>query len=292
MPSFREALHSGRILLMDGAMGTELLRAGMGPRECFEAWNLTHPERISAVHRAYADAGAQCLLTNSFQSNPTALAGHGLADKLEAINAAAVALARRAAGPERWVLGDVGPIQPLTPASLGRTLLSLRGVDAILLETWSADGVRAAEIALRPEWNPEGVPVLLSFTFRSSPPHAPCLEDGTSPEQVAAAVGQGGVAAVGVNCGKDIGLAENAEILRRYRTATPLPLFARPNAGSPAPPSRGARGLRSDWDYPLGPDQLAAGVVALLQAGATMVGGCCGTTPAHIAALCHVLATG
>jgi len=280
MPSFRETLCSGRILLMDGAMGTELLRAGIGSRECFELWNLTHPERVGAIHRAYLDAGAQCLLTNSFQSNPAALARHGLLDRLEEINAAAVRLARLAAGPDRWVLGDVGPLFPLETANLGRVLRSLRGIDAILLETWSVDGLEAADIAVRPEWNPDHLPVLLSFTFRgpSEPGGVPCLADGALPEQVAVAAGRRGIAALGANCGKNVGMSEMAEVLRRYRTATGLPLFARPNAGSPLPSETG-------WRYSLGPDEMAAAVPALVKAGATMIGGCCGTTPAHVAAL-------
>src|ERR1700682_1498 len=111
MSRFLDALRSGRVLLMDGAMGTELQRAGLKPGECGELWNLTHPDKVRAIHQAYVDAGAEVLLTNTFQANPAALARHNLDGQLGVICQAAVDLAREAAGPDRWVLADVGPCQ-------------------------------------------------------------------------------------------------------------------------------------------------------------------------------------
>src|SRR6202035_4244689 len=109
MSRFLDALRSGRVLLMDGAMGTELQRAGLRAGECGELWNLTHPEKVRAIHQAYVDAGAEVLLTNTFQANPAALARHNSADQLNAICRAAGEHARHAAGPDRLVLADVGP---------------------------------------------------------------------------------------------------------------------------------------------------------------------------------------
>jgi len=106
MSRFLEALQSGRVLLMDGAMGTELQRANLQPGECGELWNLTEPERVRAIHQAYVDAGARCLLTNTFQANPLALARYDLDDQLAVMCQAAVDLAREAAGPDRWVFAD------------------------------------------------------------------------------------------------------------------------------------------------------------------------------------------
>src|SRR5215469_3372616 len=111
MASLLETLRSGRVLLMDGAMGTELQRAGIGENESYEAWNLTHPERVRAIHQAYVDAGACCLLTNTFQANPQAVGRHGLENQLESINQAALALARSVGGGNHFVLGDIGPMQ-------------------------------------------------------------------------------------------------------------------------------------------------------------------------------------
>src|SRR5215470_5468990 len=103
MASLLETLRSGRVLLMDGAMGTELQRAGIGEGECYEAWNLTHPEKVRAIHRAYVDAGADVLLTNTFQANPAALAKHGLEDRLEVIFREAIQLARSVVAPNGFV---------------------------------------------------------------------------------------------------------------------------------------------------------------------------------------------
>ena len=110
MSRLLEILQSGRVLLMDGAMGTELQRAGIGENECYELWNLTRPESVRAIHERYVAAGAECLLTNTFQANPRNLAKHGLQDALEEINRTAISLARSAAGNDRFVIGDVGPI--------------------------------------------------------------------------------------------------------------------------------------------------------------------------------------
>src|SRR5437764_375049 len=110
MSRFLEALRSGRVLLMDGAMGTELQRAGLKEGECGEQWNLTHPDCVREIHQAYERAGARVFLTNTFQSNPEALARHGLETQLEAINQASLALARSVAGTDGFVLGDIGAI--------------------------------------------------------------------------------------------------------------------------------------------------------------------------------------
>src|SRR5262249_3028634 len=109
MASLLETLRSGRVLLMDGAMGTELQRAGIGENECYEAWNLTHPDKVRAIHQAYVDAGAEVSLTNTFQANVPALSKHGLTDKLELIIDAGVGLARSVAGSNRFVLATFGP---------------------------------------------------------------------------------------------------------------------------------------------------------------------------------------
>src|SRR5438093_11392797 len=111
MADFLTALRSGRVLLMDGAMGTELQRAGIGEGECYEQWNLTHPEKVRAIHQAYVEAGADVLLTNTFQANPTALAKYGLEHQLENVLEQAIKLARSVAGPDRLVLADFGPFQ-------------------------------------------------------------------------------------------------------------------------------------------------------------------------------------
>jgi 5-methyltetrahydrofolate--homocysteine methyltransferase len=282
MSRFLETLHSGRILLMDGAMGTELRRAGLGDRECGELWNLTHPDRVTAIHRTYVDAGAECLLTNTFQANPVRLAQQGAGEKLAAIHQAAAALAHSVAGPQRFVLADLGPI--VEPAS-GKEFADLEmvqqvarcipRVDALLLETCSTPRVRWA-VRYAHSFS-RGLPVLLSLTYQRDPVRGLCTYSGHLPEWFARRARQYGVAALGVNCGRDIGMDEIIEIVRRYRKVTDQPLFARPNAGTP-------KRIGQRWVYPHSPRDMAARLPELLEAGVCMVGGCCGSTPAHIAA--------
>jgi 5-methyltetrahydrofolate--homocysteine methyltransferase len=308
MSDYLAALRSGRVLLMDGAMGTELQRAGMQPHECYELWNLTHPERVRAIHRAYVEAGAECLVTNTFQANPVALANHDLRERLVEINRAGVELARSVGGGRRFVLASVGPFN-LDDYYKGRWLwdliASLASTDALLLETWTqTSAFSLAEIAVHTCDHPVP-PVLVSFAFRhgrvpggpayvlsvSGPERARLARRasalglkvfGFTPADVARQANGLGVAALGVNCGAEIGVADMAAILREYRQHTDLPLFARPNAGTPW--RDGER-----WVYPHAPAQMAAALPELLDAGACMVGGCCGTTPEHIAAFRSVL---
>lgn len=276
MSAFLKALHCGRVLLMDGATGTELLRAGLRPGECGELWNLTAPEQVRELHRRYSQAGAECLLTNTFQANPLSLARHGLTDRLEEINAAALHLARSAAPPGTFVLADIGPILNLPSMVefaerklLRQVLLSLEGVDGFLIETCSSPralaaieyGLHCAEVE---------VPLLLSLAYCREASGRLTTFSGHPPETLARHAARHGVAALGVNCGRDIGMPEVIEIVRRYRQETDLPLFARPNAGV-------APGLSA-------PEAMAAQLPKLLAAGVSMVGGCCGTTPEHIAA--------
>ena len=127
-----------RVLLMDGAMGTELQRAGLRVGECAELWNLTRPELVRAIHQSYRDAGARCLLTNTFQANPLALERHGLRDRLQEINQAAVALARSAADADCFVLGDIGPLgDGGKEEAISELVTALRDADGLLLETCS-----------------------------------------------------------------------------------------------------------------------------------------------------------
>jgi 5-methyltetrahydrofolate--homocysteine methyltransferase len=284
MARFLDALQSGRVLLMDGAMGTELPRMGLQPGECGEHWNRTHPDRVRAIHDSYVAAGAEVLLTNTFQANPARLARFRLADRLEEINASAVRLARQAAGRSRFVLGDIGPIFDSADArefpdyrQLGRELLSLEGVDGFLLETCSSPrALSAVQYAFHRVIEID-TPLLLSLTYRRSPSGDLITNSGHAPETYARHAERSGVAALGVNCGRDIDMADIIAIIRRYRRVTELPLFARPNAGTPT--QQGDR-----WIYPHAPEAMAARLPELLAAGVSMIGGCCGTTPTHIAA--------
>jgi 5-methyltetrahydrofolate--homocysteine methyltransferase len=284
MTDLLRTLTSGRVLLVDGAMGTELQRAGIQPGECYELWNVTHPDRVQAIHQAYWDAGAECLTTNTFQANPAALARFGLVDQLEAINAAALRLARGVSG-HPFVLASVGPMDVATdPTGFDRTLRSLADADALLLETWSDQFDAAVRRATCRDANPRQLPVLLSLTFLkpNKPGQLPCLPSRLTGRDAARRAMDLGIAAIGTNCGREIDLMEMAAILHEFRSVADLPLFARPNAGTPVASGSG-------WDYPRSLEQMAAGIPELIAGGAQMIGGCCGTTPAHIAAFANQL---
>ena len=271
-----------RFRLMDGAMGTQLFAAGLRLGECGPAWNLTAPRAVTRVHAEYLAAGAEVLLSNTFLSDPVNLARHGLDDRLDEINHAGVTLARRAPGPRRFVLGDVGPI--LSPGrheefadrdALKKTAASLADADGVLFETCSTPAALAAvAFCLHRVPQIDGLPLLLSLTYLRRGGELQTFS-GHRPETFARHAARHGVAALGVNCGKEIDLPDVVEIVRRYRQETDLPLFARPNAGTPS----------AEGAYPRSPEAMAAWLPQLREAGATLVGGCCGTTPAHVAAL-------
>ena len=289
MSRFLQALHAGRVLLMDGAMGTQLQRAGLRPDECGVLWNLTHPDRVRAIHDHYVAAGAEVLLTNTFQSNPLQLTRVGKSDRLEEINRHALWLARKAAGRSRFVLVDIGPILDAAGktefadyGALARVLTSFDGADGFLFETCSSPrALRAVQYAFHRVTEVE-TPLLLSLSYRRTPSGELVTHSGHAPETYARHAESHGIAALGVNCGRDIGMEEIIEIIQRYRRETDLPLFARPNAGTPTKQGE-------QWVYPQTPAMMAARLPELLEAGVSMVGGCCGTTPQHIAAFRPVI---
>jgi 5-methyltetrahydrofolate--homocysteine methyltransferase len=266
---------------MDGAMGTELHRAGMAPGNCYELWNLTHPERVKAIHQAYVGAGAEVLVTNTFQANPEALANHRLSQQLRLMCEAGVKLAcDTAAG--AYVLGDMTPFRPGCEPQASLAMVGpWKNADAILIETCADLAATFALVAeLRKsmlQLQQAAFPLLLSFTYLRNDKGELLTFDGALPEVAAEGAAKIGAAAVGVNCGRDISVLDCAEIIRRFRAITALPLFARPNAGTPT-------AVGASWVYPHSPEQMASQLPALLAAGVTMVGGCCGTTAAHIAA--------
>jgi len=264
-------LDSRAAVLMDGAMGSELLRAGARVDDCLEAWNLTRPATVCAIHRSYVQAGARVLLTNTFQANRGNLARHGLENQLADILRAGVALARACAGNDGLVLGDIGPCEL---DAIAEILTPLADADGIVLETWSDSGALLAARQCRSQL-PATTPLLLSITYRHEPDGQLTTLDGRTPEFFAERAESAGVSALGVNCGRDIDLNDMVEIVRRYRAATNLPLLVRPNAGNPGRAGAG-------WEYPCTPARMAEQVPALVQAGATLIGGCCGTTPGHI----------
>lgn len=241
-------------------MGTELLRRGYyGP-----SWraNLDTPALVRTIHDEYRSAGACVLLANTF------LAAEASPEALHA----GLRLAREAAA-GAWVVASIGPSRSHEP--LVAAARALADADAILLETWSDRAVFDLIRALHP-----APPLLVSFSFRrTANAAAPVAFDGSTPSELATQAASAGVAALGVNCGRDQSPEDCAAVLREYRNVTDLPLFARPNAGSPV-------AIDGGWQYPLAADDWARRTAKL---DATMLGGCCGTTPDHIARLANHL---
>jgi methionine synthase I (cobalamin-dependent) len=269
-------------LITDGAWGTELQARGLPPGAIPDTWNLTHPECIEAVARAYAEAGSQVILTNTFRANAIAMHSVSAAD-LDTINRAGVELSRRAAG-HALVFASIGPTGKLLltgetsseqfSAAFAAQAHSLAaaGADALLVETMSdIEEARLAVAAARIT----GLPVLVSFAFDSGKNKDRTMT-GATPEAVALAMVEAGADAVGANCG--VGVELSVAVCRRLRAACDLPLWIKPNAGLPTLEG-------TDLHYATSAEFFASHYAALLEAGASFLGGCCGSTPDFIRAL-------
>jgi methionine synthase I (cobalamin-dependent) len=289
MPTLSLSLPPGPVIT-DGAWGTQLQAQGLGAGECPDAWNLTHSSRVETVARAYVEAGSQVILTNTFGANRLRLAAHGLGDQTLEINRAGARISRQAAGNRARVFASIGPTGRLL--AMGETneaelravfeeqagALAAEGVDALLLETFAdLDEIRAAIAAAKAT----GLPVVASLVFGSGPARDRTMM-GTTPEQAAAAVIAAGADAVGANCGN--GIDGFIPICRRLRAATDRPLWLKANAGLPEI-------VEGRTVYRTSPEYFAARTLDLVKAGATFVGGCCGTSPAFITAIRQVLQT-
>jgi 5-methyltetrahydrofolate--homocysteine methyltransferase len=256
MSDFVTSLRSGKVLVMDGAMGTEIVRlTGSLNSERLERYNLADADLIRSIHRSYLDAGADVVLTNTFQVNRVE------GSEQHHLWQAAIRLAHAEHPRPRYILADVGPTENLTPEIVASLLRECVNVDGILLETWTSFHSLEAFIG--------EVPLLVSFTYQRA--EGLVTFAGATPESCAREAQRIGAVAIGANCGKEIGMDDMVEIVQRYRAVCNLPIFVRPNAGTP-----------SEHGYPGTPESMAAGLPALLEAGIAMIGGCCGTTPEHI----------
>ena len=283
---FRARLNAAaKPIVTDGAMGTLLHERGVDIDACFDELNLTHPAVVAEIHRDYIQAGAEVIKTNTFGANCTKLERHGLDEQVVEVNAAAVNLAQRviaASFKEVFIAGDMGPLGvPLAP--FGRmqvdeaqeiyqeqaAALVEAGVDLILIETMvDLYAVRAAVDAVR-QVDPD-IPIIASMTFTRD--RRTLL--GDSPQEVAEKIHALDVDAIGVNCSG--GPSQLLYILRQMHGTVPQAKFSvMPNAGFPE--RIGGRIM-----YPAGPDYFHDYALAFWRSGATVIGGCCGTTPDHI----------
>lgn len=287
MPSFDEIVGSDRVVLFDGAMGTQLYALGAFINRPFEELNLTDPDIVREVHRAYIDAGADVIETNTFAANRFRLSSHGLADRVSEINASAVSIARQAAGDSNWVAGALGPlgvrIEPFGAiskdeaeavfAEQAAALCQGDGVDLFCLETFvHLPELVAAITAVR---SVSKRPILAQIQFAGGG----VTREGVTADEVAAAVEAAGADIIGVNCLDALGSLQAIAELCEFSS---LPVSGQPNAGVP-------RSVEGRKLYMGSPEYFVAWARRAMKSGARLLGGCCGTTPDHIRALRSVV---
>jgi 5-methyltetrahydrofolate--homocysteine methyltransferase len=285
MQDLQTWLQSGQLLIADGAAGTMLQSMGLKPGQPPELWNAENPMAVRSLHRAYLTGGSQVILTNTFGGNGARLRMAGLLDRLAELNRAGAALAREEAADRAYVAGDIGPtgelLKPYGKLEYADAVESFRaqaaalvegGVDLLWVETMS--DVREAQAAIEAVHAvTDHLPIFCSLSFGK---RARTIM-GTSPREAADALWPMGLAAIGANCGEGVDVME--PVLTEMRAALPgAVLIAKPNAGMP-------RLEQGRTVYDLGPEEFAARGPELVALGAQVIGACCGSSPAHIAAL-------
>ncbi len=288
LPTLADFLADDRVHVFDGAMGTVLYGRGVFVNVCYDALAVEEPERVAAIHREYVEAGAEVLETNTFGANPVKLSAFGLADRTEELNRAAARLAVEAAGGRARVVGAVGPlgirIEPWGPTSVDEARALFRrqmdalvegGVDGLLLETF-ADPHEVA-VALGAAREAAGSrPVLVQITVGEDGRTA----YGADAARELARLEAAGADAVGLNC--SVGPAVLLDVLEEAADRVGVPLLAQPNAGLP-------RTVRDRKMYMASPDYMARYARRFADVGVRFVGGCCGTTPEHVARIAHTV---
>ena len=286
-PLIKKLVASGPVLT-DGAWGTEMQARGLAVGACPDAWNLERPGRVEEVARAYVEAGSRIILTNTFGASRLALARHGLAEKAKAINRAGAEISRRAAGQAALVFGSMGPSgkmlimgevsreQALEAFREQAQALAEGGADGLVIETMA--DLEEAQLALAAALQ-TGLPVVACMVYDSGAGKDRTMM-GVTAEQAAEALTQAGADAIGANCGQ--GIAGFVPICARLRSKTDRPVWIKPNAGLPEL-------VGGKTVYATTPEEFAGCAPALVEAGASFLGGCCGTNPDFIRALRQAL---
>ncbi len=277
--------------ILDGAWGTELFALGLPPGACPDEWNLSHPDQVASVARAYVEAKSDVILTNTFGANRITLSAHGLASRVQDINRVGATISVREASGRARVFASVGPTgKSLVTGEVSLSevrsayqeqipVLADTGIDGLVLETFSdLDELRIAmEVALH-----AGLVVVACMVFDGGPSRD-CTLTGVTLEEAGQALSADGADGVGSNCGR--GVESYLPLVKRLRQATTLPLWIKPNAGLPVL-------VEGQTTYPTSPEQFAAGARGLFESGVTFIGGCCGTSPVTIRAIRRELCLG
>ncbi len=282
-----------RRLVGDGAMGTQLMLAGLEQGGCGEAWNLTHADRVLAIQRRYVEAGADCLITNTFGGSRLMLRRHGYDADLAEINRAGARIAREAFGGRMgFVLGDIGPLGALLEPygdltaeaaqsaleEQARALVS-GGVDAIIIETQTSLEELGIAIDAAKAANAPSIIASLAYDLSMDGTFYKTMM-GVSPEDAATFVEERGAHIVALNCGTGMDMSGAAKVARLYRERCALPIMVQPNAGLPV-----LENLKAV--YKQLPEDMAKAVPEALTAGAGIIGSCCGSAPEHTRAIRH-----
>jgi len=288
--NFKNFLNSSKFIILDGAMGTELERRGALGR-CNS--NLTNPEIVEEIHRDYFNAGSNAVIANTFSMTRLYIETHNLKIDVEEVNRAGVKSARNAAGEDGYVLGDIGSTaQMLEPYGTCKeedlyntfkeqaSILSEEGVDGFIIET--IFDLREALCAVRACRDVSGIPVIASMSFQTVKNGGRTMM-GNSAEECARRLTEEGSDAVGTNCG-NLTPKEMAEIVSIMKESTTLPIAAQPNAGKPK--------LEGGKVFYMEPLLYATETLECYKAGASIIGGCCGTTPEHIRILSELIGKG
>jgi 5-methyltetrahydrofolate--homocysteine methyltransferase len=282
-----DAVKKGKVLVSDGAWGTFLYKKGLKPGQCPELWCAERPNDVLDIAKSYVAAGADMIESDSFGGSSFKLGHYQLAGRASELNEAAARISRTAAGDKAWVIASIGPTGKMLAmgdvtedelyASFKEQAIALEkgGADAICVETMS-DATEAG-LAVKAAKKNTKLEVICTFTFEKTVQGTYRTMMGLSPEDAAKAAVEAGADIIGPNCGN--GMERMVDIVKAMRKVDPkTPILVHANAGLPT-------NVDGKDVFPETPADMAALVPALIKAGANIIGGCCGTTPDHIAAI-------